>query len=419
MVLKKNLFSKNFVLLFQGMFVSQIGTSSMLLIMVLWLKEATESAIVVSSFFMASVLPMIFLSPLGGAIADYFSRKKIIILSDLVNGAIGFFIAALVFMFPHSIEFITTVFFGAAVVFGVVNTVFKPAVFAMVPDIVPSQKLSAANGLIQNTIMVSTMIGQGIGGILFVTIYTPLLFLINSTAYICSAVSEFFIELPKKSNRKANNPELVTRRIYIDILEGFNYIKRKKGLLKIFFAISVVNFFLTPSVVLLPFLVDMQLNAKADWYGYLMAGFAFGMSIGNVIPGIVGIDENHRVRVVVVCYSLLAMAIITLGSCTSPMIAVLLLMVAGLCSGVSGLLIITVVQIVTPHRIRGRVFGLMITCTQALPLVAVAIYAIAAEFLGKNIGLIYWMNGFSILLIPMPILILSKKSHQIMRVIQK
>ena len=70
------LFNKNFILLFQGQLFSQVGTLVYTVGLVFWLKKTTESATVISLFFIAGAIPSILLGPFGGAVADSYPRKK-------------------------------------------------------------------------------------------------------------------------------------------------------------------------------------------------------------------------------------------------------------------------------------------------------------------------------------------------------
>jgi len=76
------LLNKNFVLLFQGQLVSQIGSSIYMIALIFWLKHATESATLIGLLSMTATLPGVLLGPFGGTVADLFSRKMLIVVGD-------------------------------------------------------------------------------------------------------------------------------------------------------------------------------------------------------------------------------------------------------------------------------------------------------------------------------------------------
>ncbi len=105
------LFNRNFVLLFQGQFVSQLGSFVYFVAIVFWIKHATDSATIVGLIAMLATIPGILLGPFGGTFADHFSRKKIIVIGDIINGLTISSIAALMFFSPESTELIITLLF--------------------------------------------------------------------------------------------------------------------------------------------------------------------------------------------------------------------------------------------------------------------------------------------------------------------
>ena len=190
------LFNRNFVLLFQGQFVSQIGISLNLIALLFWLKHATDSATLMGLLSMASMLPGVLLGPFGGTVADRISRKLIIVVGDVLNGVLVVTIAVLMFTLPDGTDLIVTVLFIEAIVAGTVMAVFRPAVSAAIPDLVPESKIEAANGLYQGSFQAALLIGQAIGGLLYRVLGAPLVMLIDGISYLLSALSESFIDLP-------------------------------------------------------------------------------------------------------------------------------------------------------------------------------------------------------------------------------
>jgi len=191
------LLNRNFFLLWQGQLVSQIGSQAFAIAMMFWVKHATGSATLMGMLMMVSNLPAVILGPIGGTIADRYSRRRIIIFCDFLNGVVVLTLAILIFAYPSATELILISLFIVSTLVAVSGAFFRPAITAAIPDIVPKTKIAAANSLTQSSIQIATFIGQGAGGVLFRVLGAPVLFLVDGVTYLFSAVSEFFITIPQ------------------------------------------------------------------------------------------------------------------------------------------------------------------------------------------------------------------------------
>ena len=117
------LMNKNFFLLWQGQFVSRLGSQAYMIAMMFWLKHATGSATLMGTLMMLSMLPMVLLGPFGGTFADLHSRKKIIVVSDLVFGVSVLSLAAVMFTMPEATGLIVVWLTVVSVVSGVVRNI--------------------------------------------------------------------------------------------------------------------------------------------------------------------------------------------------------------------------------------------------------------------------------------------------------
>jgi MFS family permease len=383
------LFNKNFVLLWQGQLVSQIGSQAFSIAMVFWLKQATESGVLMGTMLMFSTLPAVLLSPFAGTFADRHSRRWILIVCDTLSGIAVLSLAAILFLRPDTMDVIIPWMFVVAVVVAILATFFRTAQSAAIPDIVPKDKLAGANSLNHGSVQVSTLIGQGLGGVLYRVLGAPVLFLVDGISYLFSAFSELFIRIPQEIPESTGGWRELARQFKQDTLDGLSYVWIRPGMRNFMIAAALMNFFTAPFIVLLPFYVEDLLKMSADWYGYILAIFGAGSLIGAVLAGSLPIQGNLRGRIILAMMAAFGLLFIVFGTTQSPTIALAISVIIGIFSGFINIHIATIFQLTTPSEIRGRVFGLLATLGGGLMPIGMGLAGILVDVLNKNILPLY------------------------------
>ena len=292
-------------------------------------------------------------------------------------------------------------------------SVFRPAIAASVPDIVPEKSVDAANGMLQSSMQIAMLIGQTIGGVVYQILGAPIVMLIDGVTYLFSAVSESFITIPQKKREAEESWGAAFQKFKSDTWEGVRHVQRAEGLKGLFLVIALINFFTAPFGVLLPFFVEDTLGSTPAWFGYIIGGMAVGSIIGSIAAGVLSIAPKDKGKVVIAALSLLAAGFVGFAYSSGPVVALFILAVVGICAGIVGVLITSVIQLSTPTEIRGRVFGLLGTLSAGLTPISLGLAGVIADLLDRNIPLIYMASGLCLLAL-MPVLIFSKPFHNLM-----
>ncbi len=386
------LWNRNFLLLWQGQFVSHLGSQACSIAMMFWIKHALGSASLMGGLMMVLLLPTSLLGPLGGVVADLFSRRRIIILADLLSGTAVLLMAALMWLRPDHTLLILIVVLAGAMAMGILQAAFAPAIGAAIPDLVPADKLRAANSVYQSSSQIAQLVGQSFGGLLFVLLGAPLLFLINGLSYWFSALSETFIAIPQKLPAERQWRRRLAE-IRKDLLAGLRFGWSRPGLRVAVGVATVLNFFVAPVLVLLPFFVENVLGESPAWYGYLLATFGIGALIGFSAAGMWKIDGRLKVAMMIAAAIGKAVAIAGAGVVAAGWTALGLMWIIGILTGFFNIHLVTIVQMTTPSEIRGRVFGVLNALTVGLMPVGMGLGGIVADLLDQNIRLIYFTCG--------------------------
>ncbi len=282
----QKLFSKNYVLLWLGQAVSQLGTGVGYIATLWWVQSTTGSALALGTLATVSSLVGLTLSPFAGVFVDRWNRKHIIVVTDIIRGLVNCLLAWAIWSGSLTLPLL---FLGAAVKSACAQF-FSPAVMAAVPQIVPSRHLEKANSLQQMTQNISSMVGYALGGLLVAAFGIPALLLINGIAYLLSAVSEMFISLEPVMKQSRLN----LKSFFGDLSGGFAYIKRDQVLFSIMQVLVIINFALVPFSVLLPKLVGDHLGAGSEVLGFISSSQMAGMLLGALVLSLTPFVKNNQ-----------------------------------------------------------------------------------------------------------------------------
>ncbi len=382
----RSLFSRNFILLWQGQFISKIGTFLFNIALILYIKEHTNSAAVISLILIAGNTPEIFLAPLGGTLADLFSRKKIIIFSDIISGIFIIGITGLIAqgIFSDSINLV--LLFFLSLVLGLCGACFSPAVSALVPQLVDKKILHSANAMFQSTSQLSMVLGQAIGGLFYTKTGAVLLFFINGASFIISGFSEIFIRIEKTNPQQKKSWKDLNSQFKANFKDGFHYCRHNKQLQYLFLIIGIYHFFVAPLPILIPFWVSDVLFLNEQWTGFLFAGFAMGILVGFTIAGTVDFLSKNITKIITVLFLFSSVSFIIFPLFHSAFISILCLVCLGIIVGIVIVIHITFIQKITPQNFHGRVFGFLNTITNATIPIGLGIYGLVLDILNKTIG---------------------------------
>jgi DHA3 family macrolide efflux protein-like MFS transporter len=387
------LWNRDFLLLWQGQLISQVGQRAFGLAMLFYVKEATGSASLMGLMMLLSALPGVLLGPLGGTFADSFSRKNILVYGDLINGFFVVSLAVLMFVLPSGTSLLVTWLFIVATAGAIIFAFFTPAVQAAMPDLVPERQLDLANSLNQLALFVSLFIGQGLGGILYASTGPAVLFLINGFTYFFASGSETFIRIPQPTAPKPADRGVVFRKFLSDTKEGLQYVWNQKGMRILFLVAALLFLFIAPMNLLLPFYVEDYLKLDASWYGYLLMSLGVGSVLGYLVAGTANVKGKAQSRMVISSLLGASLGMGILGFLTDRYIVLGVIFFVGLLAGIFMVKATTVLQLASSREIRGRVFGLLATLTSGLAPIGMGIAGVIADLANKNIPAIYATCG--------------------------
>ncbi|HVS30676.1 MAG TPA: MFS transporter [Thermoanaerobaculia bacterium] len=352
---------RNFFLLWQGQLLSQLGNQAFLIAAAFFTLDKTGSATLVGIVMMASTIPIALIGPVGGTIADRHSRRSILITTDILRAVAVGALAGLIAWWPtattaHVVALVATSFFS-----GSMGALFRPAVQAAIPDLVPVDRLAAANSLNQISLHAAALAGQAVGGLLYAALGAAALLFFDALTFLYGAVATAFIP-PDPRRRRENRRLLAAIREYaIETGEGLSYLREHRGMTAVLVLFAGVNFLFMPVFVLLPLYVREVLGAGTQWYGFLMAGSGAGALTASVTAGLMLRRVRSMRRLIGGCVLGIAGALLVVAMTPSVWPALTAFVAIGAFSAVVNIAVITAFQTSVPAAVRGRVMALVVS----------------------------------------------------------
>jgi|SRR5580693_2141545 DHA3 family macrolide efflux protein-like MFS transporter len=393
------LFNSNFLLLWQSQTISQLGNQAFVVLMLFWTKERTSSAGLVGLLMMLTSLPSLLIGPIAGAIADRLSRRSIILGADLARGVDLLVLAFLMARLDGTPRLLVPVFFAVTLINAVIAAVFMPAVNAIVPDLVPPQRVTAANSLNALSTRAATSLGLAAGGTLYRLLGAPGLCFIDALSFLLAFGAQLFISYPQPGAAARRGIREALWGYLVETREGFRYVRGRPGMWRYLLTAAALNFFFMPLLVLLPFYVADHLGARVDAYGLVAAAFAIGGMIGSGIAAWVRLHGRGRALLTVssMLGTSLLFALLALLHTVAAAIACFLCI--GVLSAIVNVVVITLFQQDTPASMRGRVMGLLFAVSGAAAPAGMAVGGVLSDLAGRNIPVLYLTCGAATLVI--------------------
>ena len=170
--------NKDFLALWLGQIISQIGDSFTFLALLITVNRLTGSTVAMGVMMISLTLPQLFFSLLAGVIVDRVNRKWVMVISDLQRG-----VCVLAFLTVRTAEQVY-IFYIVGFLLSSVSVFFSPAKTAMIPRIIKGdQKLLSANALSQTVRVVALLIGPALAGFAIAWLGASVAFIIDSLTY--------------------------------------------------------------------------------------------------------------------------------------------------------------------------------------------------------------------------------------------
>jgi MFS family permease len=314
------------------------------------IARRTGSALALGWLAGVQVIPLVFLALPAGVIADRFDRRRLITVTAALNGLCSIGLALLSYR-PNSIPWMFACVIGGSTAL----TLGRPARSALLPNIVPTAVFSNAITWNSSMFQVSAMAGAALGGLLidfslhvFHSLALP--YVLDACGAVAYAAIMFRIPQPAPTIRSATDQRQSPT---AQLSAGLRFVFEHKIILATL-SLDLFAVLLGGAVYLLPIFAQNILNVSGFRFGVLRAADAIGAVIMALL--LAHLPPMKRAgRTMLLAVSAFGLFTIVFGLSRSFWLSLAMLVLIGAVDNISVVVRHTLVQILTPDAMRGRV----------------------------------------------------------------
>ncbi|MGZ8694876.1 MAG: MFS transporter [Gaiellaceae bacterium] len=381
--------SPPFRLLLIATVASGLGTWLAFVALTVDVWDETHSSVWVAALLAADFLPTVAVGLLLAPLLDRLSRKRVLVVSDLVR--CGVFVVLAFVSGPGMIV-------ALAAVSGFATGFFRPAVYAGMPNLVDDDDLPQANSLLQASENLAWMLVPPAAGIFVKLFGTGPAYWVNAVSFLLSAA--LIARIPARLLQAAR---AVSEGHVRDLMAGVRLVLHARPLLTVFVAWNV--FFISSAGVNVAEITFAKVTLDAGDFGFglLIGASGLGLVLGSYLAG--GFVNRFPMATVYGgSIGVLALGL-ALGA-LSPVVwlAAASMVVVGFGNGIAVVCNGLLVQRGAPDELRGRAFTIIISSNYAVLGVSMAaaglltdalgarwVWALSAAFAGLAALLGYWL----------------------------
>ena len=265
---------RNYRLYFIGQGISLSGTWMQTIGQSWLVLEITGSGTALGLVLAAQFLPVLFLAPLGGVIADRFSKRKILFITQFAAGLLALILAVLVATHAATLWMI----YVLASALGIVNALDNPTRQTFVFEMVGHDDLQNAVTLNSTEVNLARVAGPALAGIAIASVGIAASFFFNAASYVAVLVCLRMMDadlLHRHHRRGAEHPLRELKR-------GLGYAWRTPILRDILIIMAIVGTFTYEFQVSLALLAKYTFGGDAGAYALLTSAFGMGSVIGGI-----------------------------------------------------------------------------------------------------------------------------------------
>ncbi|MFX0029396.1 MAG: MFS transporter [Candidatus Hermodarchaeota archaeon] len=376
---------QHYLFFWGGQIFSLLGSITVHFLITWYLTETTQNPTVLALARICYIVPLIISSPLAGVFSDRLNRKVMILIVDS-SQAFTTFILIIFMTFGFTYYWIFLIFI---IIRNVFQGFHQSTIIAIIPTMVPKEKLSRINGINLFSTGIVQLIGPTLAGTLLAFLRTNFILSValqqalwlDIITFIIALGPLLVIKIPKVRSKEEKTEK---KSFMVEFIEGLSTIWMVPGAFILLMMGILLNLIIQPLNVLFPYYVNIiHLGDELD-YALFSMGFQAGIICGSILTTVKK-KWNHKIYTSFTSLVLVMMGYMFLAIAPTRAIIVIFLseFLMGFFHPINSTVIQTITQTTVPHDKLGRATSI----GNAFSLLMIPIGAFLAGYLVEILGI--------------------------------
>jgi MFS family permease len=308
-------------------------------------------------------IPLLAFGIFSGVIADRTDRKTLLLVAQIINAILNLILATLILTGQVEIWHI----YVTAFIAGTAMSLQQPSRQALVHDIVGDKYLMNAIALTSASFNIARSVGPALCGVLINALGIDMAYYGQAAVYIFATICLFPIKIPQTQNHFDSLKTVADQSFITSLKEGFSYVFNHKMILVLMVLGLAPILLAMPYMSLMPiFAVDI-FHGDAMLQGILLTTIGVGAVVGALTMATMS-DWQGRGKLLIIAASGFGFFLVLFSQSPVLWMAMIFVFMTGLFHSSYGSQNQTIIQLLTPAELKGRVLGIYFLDQGLMPL---------------------------------------------------
>ncbi len=361
---------------FTGQALSQIGSAVTQFVLMWWIASTTKDISTMATAGIFALLPQAILGPIGGILADRYSRRLIMIVSDSITALC---MVVLISLFANNIVELWHIY-ALLFIRSSMQAFQSPSAQSSTVMLVPESFLQRAAGLNQSIVSLMTIAAAPVGAMAMSLMTFEGALMIDVVTACLGIAPLLFFKIPQPERSEIHTSA------WTEFKEGLSLVWHSKPLRQLYSLNGIIVLVIMPCFTLVPLLIAEHFKGGPNEVAIMEGLAGLAMLLGGVATSIINPSKKVVTFLIGLGLGSFAVALTALMPEKSFIIATVFWVLCGFAYTYSNTPIIALLQAKIPPQLQGRAFSLLTTTSALASPIGLSFFGTLGSYTGiRNI----------------------------------